>query len=310
MADVFRQPDGAALRSVIRPVSDRLDVAPADLRLSAAPDALAGADRPEWVLADAFAEIRDHYDVAVVDCPPHVGLLTFNALHACTEAIVPMDPSFFSLHGMGKQLETLDLVARRSGHAIVPRVLITLYSGRSPFVKAVIDEIRTHLAGRHFRTTIRYSTKLAEAASHAVPIAQYCRHSVGFDDYAALAGEVLEAEGVEWASGTATPDAVILPSGPVVTADGVIFTLEAPDATRVQLVADFNQWATEGNDMERAGARWTKRVKLDPGRYRYRFVVDGQWRSDPLNAAAEPCPFGGVDSVVELETAPPQLAHQ
>jgi chromosome partitioning protein len=306
MADVLRRPAAATLGDVIQPVSDRLDVAPADIRLSGVQDGLAGVDRREWILAEAFEDVRGRYDVAVVDCPPHVGLLTFNALHACTEAIVPMDPSFFSLHGLGKQLETFDLVARHSGHTITPRVLITLYAGRSPFVKAVLDEIHTHLPGRHYRTTIRYSTKLAEAASHALPIADYSRHSAGFADYAALAAEVLEQDA--GATDDLAPGVSFAAAAPLVTPDGVVFTLEAPEAAHVQLVADFNQWVIEGNEMERAGGYWTKRVKLEPGRYRYRFVVDGRWQSDPLNSTTEPCPFGGVDSVVVLEAAAGQPA--
>jgi chromosome partitioning protein len=130
----------------------------------------------------------------VIDCPPNVGLLTFNALKACTEAIVPMDPSFFSLHGLGKLLETFDVLAKKAEHQIEARVLVTLYPGRVPFVKAVVDELHRHLDGRYFETVIRYSVKLAEAASHGIPIAFYCRHCVGFEDYRALAAEVLQQE--------------------------------------------------------------------------------------------------------------------
>ena len=56
------------------------------------------------------------------------------------------------------------------------------------------DDIRHHLYGRHFETVIRYSVKLAEAASHGVPIAHYCKQCVGFEDYQALASEVLRQE--------------------------------------------------------------------------------------------------------------------
>src|SRR5262245_30889878 len=90
------------LRDVIRPVRDNLDIASADVRLSAIPERLAGLAGRENILSHAMAGIRDRYDYVIVDCPPNVGLLTFNALKACTEAIVPMDPSFFSLHGIGK----------------------------------------------------------------------------------------------------------------------------------------------------------------------------------------------------------------
>jgi len=186
------QPTG--LRDVIVPVRDHLDVAPADILLSAIPDMLAGLPGREDRLSAALDDVRADYDYVIVDCPPNVGLLTFNALKACSEAIVPMDPSFFSLHGIGKLLETFDLLAQKSGHHIDARVLVTLYPGRSAFVKAVVDELHQHLADRHFETVIRYSVKLAEAASHGVPIVEYCRHCVGFDDYRALAAEVRQRE--------------------------------------------------------------------------------------------------------------------
>src|SRR5919197_5612286 len=161
------------LRDVILPVLDNLDVAPADILLSAIPEKLAGLTRREDILSDALAEVRGDYDYVIVDCPPNVGLLTFNALKACSEAIVPMDPSFFSLHGIGKLMETFDVLARETGHHVAARVLVTLYSGRTPFVKAVVDEIRQHLEGRYFDVIIRYSVKLAEAASHGVPVVDY-----------------------------------------------------------------------------------------------------------------------------------------
>jgi 1,4-alpha-glucan branching enzyme len=77
----------------------------------------------------------------------------------------------------------------------------------------------------------------------------------------------------------------------------VRFAIEAPDARRVQLVGDFNGWALDATEMTRAGSVWTSVLKLEPGRYRYRYVVDGHWRSDPMNAHIEPSPYGGDNSV-------------
>jgi chromosome partitioning protein len=312
--DVFlRKADGqhTRLRDIICPVRENLDVAPADILLSAVPESLAGVAGRENILSEALADVTDHYDYVVVDCPPNVGLLTFNALKACSEAIVPMDPSFFSLHGIGKLLETFDLLAKETGHHITPRVLVTLYSGRSPFVKAVVDEIHNHLSGRHFSTIIRYSVKLAEAASHGIPIAHYCRHCAGFEDYQALTAEVLQLEAgtpahesvtIEGpATGASEDETSTGVSAPAETPEGVIFTIEAPDAARVQLVGDFNGWVVDGNEMKPMGRTWKKVVKLQPGRYQYRYVVDGRWLSDPLNSTVEPSPYGGDNSVLVLE---------
>jgi 1,4-alpha-glucan branching enzyme len=78
----------------------------------------------------------------------------------------------------------------------------------------------------------------------------------------------------------------------------VFFALEAPNAQRVQLVGDFNGWTPDGSEMMPSGNVWTSKLKLEPGRYRYRYIIDGDWRRDPLNAAVEPCPYGGDNSVL------------
>jgi Carbohydrate-binding module 48 (Isoamylase N-terminal domain) len=195
------------------------------------------------------------------------------------------------------------------------RALPTLYMGRARFARDVVEEIRTHLAGRYFATVIRHSVKLAEAASHGVPIATYCRRCTGYEDYKALAAEVLQMESqpegelqpegeteIEMA-GTTTPDveAAPGPTAPKSTTDGVVFALEAPQAQRVQLVGDFNQWMLDGNEMTQSGNVWTRVLHLQPGRYQYRYVVDGLWCSDPLNTLVEPSPYGGENSVCVVD---------
>src|SRR5262249_51848670 len=195
------------LRDISRTIRENLDLAPADILLSAIPEKLRGVEGREDILGRAIDEVRDYYDYVIVDCPPNVGLLTFNAVKGCSEAIVPMDPSFFSVHGIGKVCEMFDLLAKETGHRVTPRILVTLYYGRTPFVKAVLEEIRNHLAGQYFQTVIRYSVKLAEAASHGQPIAHYCRQCAGFEDYRAFAAEVLQAE-----AGTSIEDSIAEPA--------------------------------------------------------------------------------------------------
>ena len=100
----------------------------------------------------------------------------------------------------------------------------------------------------------------------------------------------------------ASEDGVLLgPTAPKATPDGVVFAIEAPDARQVQLVGDFNGWTLDGNEMTPVGRIWTSVLKLHPGRYCYRYVVDGHWQSDPLNADVEIAPYGGHNSVFVLD---------
>ncbi len=299
--------DRLGLPQVRRTVFPGLDLVPADIVLSALPDTLSGVPGRENRLAEALADVRGEYDYVVVDCPPTVGLLTFNALMACSEAIIPLEPSFFSLHGIAKLLETLDLVQRKTGHQVEPRALITLYTGRSPFVREVIADIRNHLGDRVFETIIRYSVKLAEAASHALPISHYCIRCTGFEDYQRLTAEIVQRETraileqpEQAAVESRTLERLAPTPGPTPTSAGITFTLHAPAAERVQIAGDFNAWNPAGSEMELCDGVWRKTVPLAPGRYRYRYVVDGRWQSDPQNPQVEPSPYGDYDSVVVL----------
>jgi chromosome partitioning protein len=323
MYDVFRTRTGGpeiALPEIVRTVGENLDLAPTDILLSTIPESLAGLPGRENVLTWAFAALDDRYDYVIVDCPPSVGLLTFNAFKACSEAIIPMDPSFFSLHGIGKLFETFELLEKATNHRIAGRVLVTLYSGRSPFVKAVLDDVHRNLPGRVFGTVVRYSVKLAEAASHGQPITRYARESAGYADYQKLANEVLALEELREVEAAAeeptTPEPVAPPpvtaAAPRATPDGILFTVDAPNAFEVQIAGDFNDWTPERTIMEPKGRVWRALLQLAPGRYRYRYVIDGVWMPDPLNPLFEPSQFAGEDSVVvvgEPEPVAPAAAR-
>lgn len=111
--EVLAEESGPArLAEVIVPAAERLHVAPAGIVLSALEAKLAGerAEARTGRLAQALASVGDRYDYALVDCPPNVGLLTFGALRAAGEAIVPLETSHFAVHGVHKLLETIALL--------------------------------------------------------------------------------------------------------------------------------------------------------------------------------------------------------
>ncbi len=81
----------------------------------------------------------------------------------------------------------------------------------------------------------------------------------------------------------------------------VVIEFAAPDARDVRLVGDFNAWGRAEAPVraERRDGRWVFRLRLDPGRYQYAFVVDGtKWLPDPNAAGIIPDGFGGENSVL------------
>lgn len=76
------------------------------------------------------------------------------------------------------------------------------------------------------------------------------------------------------------------------------FSITAPDAANVMLVGDFTNWQDKPISMvKREHGLWTASVNLSPGTHHYRFLVDGQWRSDPDCTLSVPNPYGEENSV-------------
>ena len=84
----------------------------------------------------------------------------------------------------------------------------------------------------------------------------------------------------------------------------VTFKLIAPEAEQVTLTGSFNEWTDGGTPLKRdAKGVWKGIVTLPPGRYEYRFVVDGHWRDDPECPERTPNGFGTENCVREVATA-------
>ncbi len=79
------------------------------------------------------------------------------------------------------------------------------------------------------------------------------------------------------------------------------FAIEAPDAHEVYLAGTFNQWDPRRTPLKkRRDGGWHLAIRLSPGRYQYRFVVDGVWTTDPKALETVPNPFGSENSIVVI----------
>ena len=80
------------------------------------------------------------------------------------------------------------------------------------------------------------------------------------------------------------------------------FTLSAPQAQSVFLSGDFNQWDTSSHRLTKGeNGLWEISLNLEPGRYQYRFWVDGEWQNDPGSPECVPNPFGTMNCLKLVE---------
>ncbi len=81
----------------------------------------------------------------------------------------------------------------------------------------------------------------------------------------------------------------------------VEFKLNKPGAKEVALAGTFNGWDLKRTPMRKEADGWRTTLWLPPGRYEYKFVVDGQWMSDPREQDSAPNSFGGTNSVLMVK---------
>ena len=170
-----------------------LHMIPSHINLVGVEIELVNAPARESVLKNALAKIRNNYDYIIIDCSPSLGLITVNSLTAADSVMIPVQPEFFALEGLGKLLQTIRLVqAGPNKELTIEGFVVTMFDGRTKVHNQVLGELKEHFGDMVFNTIIQRNIRLSEAPSHGKPIILYDVICNGTSNYLNLAKEVLE----------------------------------------------------------------------------------------------------------------------
>ena len=107
--------------------------------------------------------------------------------------MIPVQPEFFALEGLGKLLQTVRLVqAKPNPKLTIEGFVVTMFDGRTKIHSQVVMELREHFKDMVFDTIIQRSIRLSEAPSHGKPIILYDVMNNGTSNYLNLAKEVID----------------------------------------------------------------------------------------------------------------------
>jgi chromosome partitioning protein len=170
-----------------------LHMVPSHINLVGVEIEMLDAEERESILKKALQPIRDGYDYIIIDCSPSLGLITVNALTAADSVIIPVQPEFFALEGLGKLLQTIRIVQNGVNPGLsVEGFVVTMFDGRTRVHTQVVNQLREHFQDMVFNTIIQRNIRLSEAPSHGKPIVLYDIMSNGSSNYLKLAREVME----------------------------------------------------------------------------------------------------------------------
>jgi chromosome partitioning protein len=200
---------GIPLGNIIVNTDANLDLAPANLDLAGAEvELIKGPGLWQFTLYDRLEAVVPYYDFILIDCPPSLGVLTYNSLVAANEVIIPVECQYFAWQGMRLLFETIANVRhpRLNPNLKIAGILPTMYEGRTRHCQEVLEELHKNYDKMLFKTVIRRTIKMADATVAAQTILTFNKSSDIAKAYRKLALEVQDVEaGLSNPAGTKRP---------------------------------------------------------------------------------------------------------
>lgn len=180
--------------AVIRTDYKNVSIIPATQALAQSELQLAAFDKKTLQLRKALLQIKDDYDIIIVDCLPSLGVLALNGLSACDRIIIPMQCEPYSLEGVAELLATVKRVKASTNKGLqIMGIVFTMLDKRLIVNKEVMEAIKNNFPpDTIFKTEIPRNVKISEAPSHGEPITYYDPSSKGSEAYKKLASEVIK----------------------------------------------------------------------------------------------------------------------
>ncbi len=135
------------------------------------------------------------FSYILIDCPPSLNLLTMNAMAAADLVLVPLQCEFFALEGLSQLLETVNQVRTAlNPNLTIQGIVLTMYDGRNNLATQVVDDVRSFMGDKVYRTVIPRNVRVSEAPSYGIPAILYDLKCAGSQAYLQLASEVIQRE--------------------------------------------------------------------------------------------------------------------
>ena len=161
-----------------------MEIAPAQDRITRLQKALRGDP-----------SVTEKFTYILIDCPPSLNLLTLNAMGSANSVLVPLQCEFLALEGLSQLLETVKQVRGSLNPTLeIQGIVLTMYDGRNNLSNQVVDDVRSFMGDKVYKTVIPRNVRISEAPSFGKPALLYDLKCTGSQAYLQLASEVIQRE--------------------------------------------------------------------------------------------------------------------
>lgn len=189
VADLILNKEVSAAEVVYQ--GEGLDLIPATPILARAEREMVGMTNSELRLGQRLNQLREKYDVVLIDTPPTLGPLMNSALNAADSLIVPVDSSYFAMMGIKELLSEVGEIRQGTNQRLRILGYLLTMSDQTRISAETWDGLIAGFGEAVFETRIRRSVKLKEAPAYGRTVFHHAPESAGAEDYLALANEVI-----------------------------------------------------------------------------------------------------------------------
>ena len=165
---------------------DNLYVLPATMALATLDRTMGREQGMGLVLKKALAKIADEFDVAIIDCPPVLGVLMVNALAACDKVIVPTQTEYLALKGLDRMIRTMEIMGRSLNKSFDTVIIPTMFDKRTNAALASRKRLIDDYGERVWEGVIPVDTHFRDASLVQLPISAAYPKTRGVSAYAKL----------------------------------------------------------------------------------------------------------------------------
>jgi chromosome partitioning protein len=298
-----------SLSNVIVPsVAQGVDLVPGLPNLAYVEQRLAFRQDPETELFKQLAMLGGRYDYVVLDSHLALGILAFNAIRAANQVLIPIELSSFALDGITRVREVVTQMCERHGGYVEINIVPSRVNTRTRLANRLLEDLKRDLPEELLPVMVRESVRVREAAGTGRPVIDYAPKSPVAEDFLLLT-ELLtgEIDTVAEQEDLSKPD--ILPALGLTYSESLGFAGERRvvlsyhhfTGRDLQIAGDFNDWIPDYRVETRTFNGTVQKVlKIPPGAYQYRIIIDGEWQEDPVNPVRVPNDMGGTNSVLRV----------
>lgn len=184
--------ESADIRSAVQETGiPRLDIISSTSDLRLAERFLPIRQGYEMALSRAIQNGNLNYDFIIMDCPPFLGAVTYNALMASKLLIMPTQAEFFSINALRNMMSLVRRIRAQGNAQLTYRLLLTMYDRRNRIHRTMGEQLRSTFGNGVMDTMIEIDTKLRESSIAGLPVIFHSPKSRSALQYRALGQEIM-----------------------------------------------------------------------------------------------------------------------